>query len=239
MTISDDPKTVAVIGLGNMGSALAEALLVNNHNVIVWNRTSSKCKELPVGDAVIASSVAEATAAADMSIICVTDHQASLLLLQTDDVANTLRGKILVQLSTVTSEESRELGQWADENGIAYLDGSILAYPEGIRGHEGTIVYSGSKDVFDASVNILSSLGGDQQLVSTTVGGAPTFDKTIYAFHYASMLAFFHGAAICHAAGFPVETYVKQVASFGPESKLRFCAMMAKRAYDNPWHRSG
>ena len=56
-----------------------------------------------------------------------------------------------------------------------------------------SFVYSGAKDVFDASINILSSLAGDQQLVSTAVGGAPTFDKTIYAFHYASMLAFFHG----------------------------------------------
>jgi hypothetical protein len=87
---------------------------------------------------------------------------------------------------------------------------------------EETIVYSGSKDAFDTSITILSSLGGDQQLVSTAVGGAPTFDKTIYAFHYASMLAFFHGAAICHAAGFPVETDVKQIASHGPETKLRF-----------------
>ena len=47
---------------------------------------------------------------------------------------------------------------------------------------EGTIVYSGSKDAFDTSITILSSLGGDQQLVSTAVGGAPTFDKAIYAF---------------------------------------------------------
>ena len=234
MTESDEPKAVAIIGLGNMGSALAEALLTNNQSVIVWNRTDSKCKELPVGGAVIASSVAEATNSADISIICVTNHQASIHLLQTDEVANSLHGKVLVQLSTVTSEESRELGHWADENGIAYLDGSILAYPEGIRNRKGTIVYSGSRAAFDASMDILSSLGGDPQLVGTAVGGAPTFDKTIYAFHYASMLAFFHGAAICHAAGFPVETYVKQVASDGPENKLRFGEMIAKRSYDNP-----
>ena len=99
---------------------------------------------------------------------------------------------------------------------------------------EGTIVYSGSKDAFDTSITILSSLGGDQQLVSTAVGGASTFDKTIYVSHYASMLAFFPGAAICHAAGFPVETYVKQIASHGPETKLRFGEMIAKRSYDNP-----
>jgi len=49
MAESDEPKTVSIIGLGNMGSALAGAQLANNHNVIVWNRTDSKCKELPFG----------------------------------------------------------------------------------------------------------------------------------------------------------------------------------------------
>lgn len=42
MTDVDDTKTVAVLGLGNMGGALAEALLSAGFSVIVWNRTPSK-----------------------------------------------------------------------------------------------------------------------------------------------------------------------------------------------------
>jgi 3-hydroxyisobutyrate dehydrogenase-like beta-hydroxyacid dehydrogenase len=234
MTAMTESKDVCVIGLGNMGSALAEALLANDQSVTVWNRTPSKCDALATAGAAVAASVPEGAAAAQVIVVCVTDHQAGMSLLQADNVASALRGKLLVQLSTVTAEESRELGRWAEENGIAYLDGSILAYPAGIRSNEGTIVYSGPKSIFDANKGVLASLGGKPQLVGETIGGAPTFDKTIYAFHYASMLAFFHGAAICHAAGFPIETYVEQVASHGPETKIRFGEMIAKRSYDNP-----
>jgi 3-hydroxyisobutyrate dehydrogenase-like beta-hydroxyacid dehydrogenase len=209
-------------------------LLANDQSVTVWNRTPSKCDALATAGAAVAASVPEGAAAAQVIVVCVTDHQAGMSLLQADNVASALRGKLLVQLSTVTAEESRELGRWAEENGIAYLDGSILAYPAGIRSNEGTIVYSGPKSIFDANKGVLASLGGKPQLVGETIGGAPTFDKTIYAFHYASMLAFFHGAAICHAAGFPIETYVEQVASHGPETKIRFGEMIAKRSYDNP-----
>ncbi len=234
MTAMTESKDVCVIGLGNMGGALAEALLANDQGVTVWNRTPSKCDALATAGAAVAASVPEGAAAAQVIVVCVTDHQAGMSLLQADNVTSALRGKLLVQLSTVTAEESREMGRWAEENGIAYLDGSILAYPAGIRSNEGTIVYSGPKSIFDANKGVLASLGGKPQLVGETIGGAPTFDKTIYAFQYASMLAFFHGAAICHAAGFPIETYVEQVASHGPETKIRFGEMIAKRSYDNP-----
>ena len=33
---------VSVIGLGNMGSALAEAALANGRSVVVWNLNASK-----------------------------------------------------------------------------------------------------------------------------------------------------------------------------------------------------
>ncbi len=234
MTGSSESREVCVIGLGNMGSALAGALLANGQSVTVWNRTASKGDALAAAGAAVAASVAEAAAAARVTVVCVTDHQASTSLLQTDDVARVLRGGLLVQLSTVTADESRDMGRWAEENGIAYLDGSILAYPAGIRSNEGTIVYSGPKSIFDANKGVLASLGGKPQLVGEAIGGAPTFDKTIYAFHYGSMLAFFHGAAICHAAGFPIETYVEEIASHGSETKIRFGEMMAKRSYDNP-----
>jgi 3-hydroxyisobutyrate dehydrogenase-like beta-hydroxyacid dehydrogenase len=126
MTALTESNDVCVIGLGNMGSALAEALLANDQSVIVWNRTPSKCDALATAGAAVAESVADAAAAAKVTVICVTDHQAGMSLLQTDDVASSLRGKLLVQLSIVTGEESRELGRWAKENGITYLDGSIL-----------------------------------------------------------------------------------------------------------------
>jgi 3-hydroxyisobutyrate dehydrogenase-like beta-hydroxyacid dehydrogenase len=227
-------ERVAVMGLGNMGSALAHAMLDAGQEVIVWNRTAAKAEPLMAAGAAAAGSAAEAAAAAQVVIVCVTDHRASLALLQSDAVARALHGKLLVQLSTVTAEESRDLGGWAEAHGIAYLDGSILGYPEHIRREGCTIAYSGPKSDFETNKEVLAALGGNPQHVGDAVGRAVVFDKTIFAYHYGSMLAFLHGAALCHAAGFPVETYVREIATHGPAAKIRFGERIAKRCYDDP-----
>jgi len=230
---SSEVREVCVIGLGNMGSALAEALITNGHRVTVWNRTAAKCETLAEAGASVAPSVAEAVAAARVIVVCVLDHAASASLLRTDEVASALRGRLLVQLSSVTAEESRELGRWAEENGIAYLDGAILATPSRIRANAGEpIVYSGLRVIFDANAKVLTAMGGNPIFLGEAVGGAATFGMTVYANYYGSMLAFIHGAAICHAAGFPIETYIDQ--AYVSESTRRHLGeMIAKRSYDD------
>jgi 3-hydroxyisobutyrate dehydrogenase-like beta-hydroxyacid dehydrogenase len=198
----------------------------------VWNRTAAKCEALATAGATVATSVSEAVAAARVIVVCVLNHDASVSLLQTDEVAGALRGRLLVQLSSVMADESRDMGHWAEENGIAYLDGAILATTSHIRDNAGeTIVYSGPKALFDANIGVLGGMNAIPTFVGEAIGGAPTFDKTVYACYYGSMLAIFHGAAICHAAGFPIETYIDQ-AYVDASTRRHFCEMIAKRSYD-------
>ncbi len=69
----------------------------------------------PCGTAPLRSARRSAAAEAQAIVVCVSDHNASISLLRTDEVASALHGRLLVQLSTVTAEESRELGRWAEE----------------------------------------------------------------------------------------------------------------------------
>ena len=63
MTNANHPGTVSVIGIGNMGSALAEALLAAGFIVTVWNRTTSKAQRVAEQGAVLADSPAAAALA--------------------------------------------------------------------------------------------------------------------------------------------------------------------------------
>lgn len=236
MTGSNEGTSVSVIGLGNMGRALAEALLVKGHAVTVWNRTASKCDALAAAGAAVAGSVSEAAAAADVVIVCVTDHDATQSLLQTDGAAGSLRGKLLVQLSTMTPEQSLETGRWAEAQGAVYLDGSIFGFTQDVTGGSATIVYSGPRDAFESNREVFLALGGDPQHVSEDIGAAVIFEKVYYAFAYGMMQAFIQGAAMAHAKGFSVEAYSGTVASRLRKSiwKLElFGKMMAARDHDD------
>ena len=111
MTSKNPPRRVSVIGLGLMGTALAEALLKAGHKVTVWNRTASKSDPLTGKGAHAASSAAEAVSAADVTIVCVSDHTATLEILGTIIAGGSAAGRLLVQLSTMSADDSREIAR--------------------------------------------------------------------------------------------------------------------------------
>ena len=55
-------KAITVIGLGNMGSALARRFLAGGHPTTVWNRTAAKADPLRAAGATVAPNAASAIA---------------------------------------------------------------------------------------------------------------------------------------------------------------------------------
>lgn len=200
------PRTVSVLGLGLMGSALAEALLEVDHQVTVWNRTSAKAVPLVALGARAAASAAEAIAASDISILCVIDHRASMEVLAAVPAGAHAPGACLIELTTMTADNSREVAGWAAAHGLAYLEGSIIGVPGNVTSGTATIVTAGPREIFEAAEAVLRPFGGGKHL-SEEIGAAVSFDRVYYAFAYGTLFAFLQGAAMCHAKGFSVQTF--------------------------------
>jgi NADPH-dependent 2,4-dienoyl-CoA reductase/sulfur reductase-like enzyme len=100
------PGKVSVVGLGMMGAAIAEALLGHGHDVTVWNRSADKASDLVGRGATVAHDVETAFAASPVTLICVTDHPATMDILAGDRVGFAAKDRAIVQLSTMTSAES-------------------------------------------------------------------------------------------------------------------------------------
>ena len=66
-------STVAIIGLGEMGSRMARRLLDAGHELVVWNRTRARADELAARGAELAVSPADAARGADVAITMVAD----------------------------------------------------------------------------------------------------------------------------------------------------------------------
>lgn len=71
---------VSVIGLGEMGSALARAFLAGEKTVIAWSRNPARAAPLQAMGAIGAATVADAIAASPVTMICLSDYAAMRLV---------------------------------------------------------------------------------------------------------------------------------------------------------------
>jgi len=76
---------IAFIGLGNMGTGIAQCILKSGHDLIVWNRTATKTGPLVALGARAATTAREAAAAADVVITSLMDDKSVLDVVQAGD----------------------------------------------------------------------------------------------------------------------------------------------------------
>ncbi len=190
-----------------MGAALAEAALGRGYNVSVWNRSFGKAKNLEAKGAEPVPDLEAALSKGSVKIFCVSDHSATMDLLESDRASAASKGRTLIQLSTVTSRESRSLFDWAKRAQATYMDGQILSYPDDMRAGRGSIVCSGDKDVFENNCALLTDLAGNALHVGDQIGAAPAFDKAHLAWAMGNYFVFLQAAAMCKKSGVDLNSW--------------------------------
>ncbi|MEU3450343.1 NAD(P)-binding domain-containing protein [Streptomyces thermolilacinus] len=189
---------VSVLGLGAMGTALAEALVKAGHETTVWNRTPGKADGLVARGATEAATAGDAVRAAPLVIACLLDHASVHEVL--DPLTADLAGRTLVNVTTTSPAQSRELAEWAAAAGVAYLDGGIMAVPQMIGQPGASILYSGSAEVFQQHKPLLD-LWGAGTYFGEDAGLASLYDLALLAGMYVMFAGFLHGAAMVAPAG--------------------------------------
>ena len=137
---------ITFLGLGLMGSALAETMVKTGHDTVVWNRTPLKSDSLVAMGAQLASDPADAISRSPITVVCVVDYDAADSFLRTPDSLAALDGRVLVQLSSGSYELAREASEWASEAGASYLDGGIMGYPGDIGTPDSMFIMAGDED---------------------------------------------------------------------------------------------
>ncbi|MFE1772699.1 NAD(P)-dependent oxidoreductase [Streptomyces sp. NPDC059008] len=195
---------VTVIGLGQMGSALAGALLERGHPTTVWNRSAHKAEPLVTRGARLAATPEEALAAGSLIITCVLDYEALHTVL--DPLADSLAGKVLVNLTSGSPEQAHEATAWARSHGADYLDGAIMTTPPGVGSPEMMFLYSGSDTVFEAHRPTLAALG-DPLYLGADPGLASLYDSALLGLMWATMTGWLHGTALVGAEQTPATAF--------------------------------
>src|SRR5712671_5469471 len=99
---------VGVIGLGAMGSGLAESLLRAGHDVVVWNRSKRPADRLRAMGAHAAGSPAEAFAADAVVTMLANDEAVREVVLDGELLKHAAAGTVHVMSATISVALAKE-----------------------------------------------------------------------------------------------------------------------------------
>jgi 3-hydroxyisobutyrate dehydrogenase len=149
---------IGFIGLGNLGKAMAKRLISEGVELIVWNRTIDKAKEL---GCLIANTPSELISQVDMLILNLKDSIAvkDVLINQNGLIYGNCENKIVTDTTTNHFEEVLEFYSLLKEKRAYYLEspvlGSVIPASQGLL----TVLVSGDKTAFERAKFILEKIG--------------------------------------------------------------------------------
>jgi 3-hydroxyisobutyrate dehydrogenase-like beta-hydroxyacid dehydrogenase len=181
-------EPVTVLGLGPMGHAIAAAFVAAGHPTTTWNRTASR--PTPSG-ANRVPNVNSAVTASKTVVVCLIDYDAvrSVLL----PLAETLRGRHVVNVTSGSPDAARELAEWAAAHGISYTDGTIMTPTDTIGTPSAVVLHSG------AATDALAALGGRQTYLGAEPGRAAAFDVALLDIFWTSVAGVAHAFALARS----------------------------------------
>ncbi|MEV5573229.1 NAD(P)-binding domain-containing protein [Spirillospora sp. NPDC052269] len=228
--------SVTVIGLGSMGTRMAEVFMEKGHEVTVWNRTASRAEPLAAKGATVAADAAEALAANELVVLSQTHYQAMYASLEGAEHA--LKGRVLVNLSSGSPEEVREAAKWAESHGAQLLPGGIMVPVPGIGTPAAETYIAGPEAALERHRATLAAIT-DTSYVGADPGLAALYYLAGFYLFVAVMNGFMQATALVASAGVSPRDYapvaaaiVRSIGEDGPMGFVKICAeQMAKGDY--------
>jgi 3-hydroxyisobutyrate dehydrogenase-like beta-hydroxyacid dehydrogenase len=163
---------IAFLGLGNMGTPMANRLIHAGHDVTVWNRTARRTEQLAAAGASVAPNPAGAAVGVEFAITMLATPEAlDDVLFGTDGLAGALSsGQTLIDMSTVGPAAFRSAAALLP-TGVAAIDAPVRgSIPEATDGR--LHVYVGASDEEFERARPVLEVFGDVHHVGAIGSGA-------------------------------------------------------------------
>jgi 3-hydroxyisobutyrate dehydrogenase and related beta-hydroxyacid dehydrogenases len=167
--------SIAVLGLGAMGSRMAANLLKAGFDVVVWNRTALAAADLVAAGVKQATTPKEAAIGADFVMAMLRDDDASRqvwLDSETGALAGMKSGSIAIESSTLTPGWIRQLGEVLSAKGVSLLEAPVSGSRP--QAETGQLIYliGGDLEVLAQTESVLKVMGTTIQYVGALGAGA-------------------------------------------------------------------
>jgi 3-hydroxyisobutyrate dehydrogenase-like beta-hydroxyacid dehydrogenase len=230
-------SAVGVVGLGDMGTGMAERLLAAGHEVYGWNRTRAKAERLAAQGLRVLDSPRAVAESAELVITMVTDNAALQAVCDGPDgiLAGLGRGSIFAEMSTTAPALVRALAQRVAATGGALLDAPVSGSILTLRDGKLLIMVGGERAAYERAEPILLAIGPKVRHVGE-VGQAKALKIGVNLSLAVQMLAFSEGVLLAERSGVDrrvaFETFLQSVIA---SPMLQYRAPFALDPPDYPW----
>jgi 3-hydroxyisobutyrate dehydrogenase len=148
------------IGLGNMGSRIALRLLDHGYNVAVFDRDHTKAEAFLAKGAIPANGIIELARWADVILSCLTNDEAvqSAYASPQGVLAGARPRTVVLEMSTISPESSRELHKEAASVGVDVMDVAISGSTPAAEQGSLTLLAGGDAELFQAAQPIFAAI---------------------------------------------------------------------------------
>lgn len=157
---------VAFIGLGSMGSGMAQNILNGGHELTVYNRTRSRAEPFEKAGAHVADSPADAARGADVVMTMLANDAAVEDMVFGPDgkreegvISGLEKEKVHISCSTISVELSKRMARAQSEAGQDYLAVPVFGRPDAAAAGKLAVVTSGDEALIDRCRPVLDSIG--------------------------------------------------------------------------------
>ena len=151
--------TVAFIGLGKMGAAMAANIRRAGHPLVVWNRSPGKAAPLLELGARLALTPAAAAAEANVVISSLFDDGSAKAVASEPDgiLAGLRRGAVHIGTSTISPTLSDELGRMHAAAGRCYIAGPVVGRLPAAEAAQLVTFVAGDAEAIDALRSVIAA----------------------------------------------------------------------------------
>jgi 3-hydroxyisobutyrate dehydrogenase len=227
--------TIALLGTGLLGRAVAERLHAVGHTVIAFNRTATKALPLQSQGIAVVNTADLAVSQADCALLLLSDAQAVRSVLFTPHCSAALNGKTIVQMGTIRSNESLEIQQEVEQRGGAYCEAPVLGSLAEAKAGTLFVMMGGTREQFDAWSSVFRSLSREPRYIGP-VGRASALKLALNQLIAAETSAFASSLGLVQRSGVAVETFMailRDSALYAPTFDKKLPRLL-KRDYRQP-----
>jgi 3-hydroxyisobutyrate dehydrogenase-like beta-hydroxyacid dehydrogenase len=201
-------KRVGFLGLGLMGSRMAQSLKRRGFDVVGWNRTPKGLEGIPM-----AKSPAELAAQVDAFCTCVADP-AALEPLAAQLLGASKPGQLFIDFSTISVPLAKKLGADCAARGVDFCDAPVTGSKGGAEKGSLVIMAGGSAQALERAQSVFMGVG--EKVIACGDVGAGTQVKLAGNLLIAAMLqGLSEGLALTAKAGIDPHKLLEVVQASG------------------------